>query len=498
MLKIYNTLTGKKEVFEPLVPRQVGMYVCGVTVYDLCHIGHARSALVFDVIRKYLEYSGFKVTFVKNFTDIDDKIIARAQREGLNWKEVAEKYITEFNRDMELLGVRKADIEPKATDHIEEMKNIISGLLENGHAYSTDGDVFYKVKSFDGYGKLSKRNTEDMVAGARVEVDERKADPLDFALWKSSKPGEPEWGSAWGGGRPGWHIECSAMSMKYLGAPFDIHGGGKDLIFPHHENEIAQSEAFTGKTFARYWIHNGFVNVNQEKMSKSLGNFFTIREVIEKYPCSPEVTAEVLRYFIISNHYRSPFDFSDQAMDSAHSALNGFYSMFQKIDEKKQVKAKVSEGESAVKEAISGCKKEFMESMDDDFNTAGAIASLQKLRKDINLWMHKGISADIISELENTFRTFGNILGLFSVDNWEFNKRINVVVKPATGTLTFTASTAAVTVITSEETIQKLIAEREDARKNKNWKRSDELRDMLAKDGIILEDRPDGSTRIKR
>jgi len=311
MLKIYNTLTGKKEVFEPLVSGHVGIYVCGVTVYDVCHIGHARSSLVFDVVRRYLEYKGFNVLFVKNFTDIDDKIIARAQKDGVEWKDVAEKYIEEYYIDMELLGVRKADIEPKATNHIEEMQKIIAALMEKGYAYAIDGDVYYRVKNFTEYGKLSKRDIEEMLAGARVEIDERKEDSLDFALWKSSKAGEPSWSSPWGGGRPGWHIECSAMSMKYLGYTFDIHGGGKDLIFPHHENEIAQSEASTGKTFARYWIHNGFVNVNQEKMSKSLGNFFTIREVFEKYPYSSKVTAEVLRYFLISNHYRSPVDFSD-------------------------------------------------------------------------------------------------------------------------------------------------------------------------------------------
>ncbi|MDD5435560.1 MAG: cysteine--tRNA ligase, partial [Nitrospira sp.] len=449
--------------------------------------------------RNYLEYKGYKVTYIRNFTDIDDKIIARAQRDGVNWKEVAEKYIDEYHSDMELLGVRKADMEPKATDHIEEMQKIISGLMENEHAYRTDGDVFYKVNSFDGYGKLSKRNTEDMVAGARVEIDERKADPLDFALWKSSKPGEPEWKSPWGGGRPGWHIECSAMSMKYLGAPFDIHGGGKDLIFPHHENEIAQSEAFTGKAFANYWIHNGFVNVNQEKMSKSLGNFFTIREVIEKYPCSPEVTSEILRYFIISNHYRSPFDFSDQAMNSAHAALDGFYSLFQKIDEVKQLNPTTTEGEQAIRDAMSDCRKEFIDAMGDDFNTAGAIASLQNLRKEVNVCFDKGLSVGVITDLGNTFKTLGSILGIFSVDisKWEFSKRGNVVIRDAV--LSGKSELLGTAIIKpSDELIANLITERETARKNKDWKRSDEIRNELAKAGIILEDRPDGSTRIKR
>ena len=503
MLKIYNTLTGRKEPFEPMVQGKVGMYVCGVTVYDVCHIGHARSALVFDVIRRCLEYTGFMVTFVKNFTDIDDKIIARAQRDGINWKEVAERFIEEYNRDMELLGVRKADIEPRATDHIDEMEEIINGLIGKGCAYRADGDVYYRVKSFETYGKLSKRNTEEMLAGARVEVDKKKEDPLDFALWKASKAGEPEWNSPRGNGRPGWHIECSAMSMKYLGNTFDIHGGGKDLIFPHHENEIAQSEAVTGKPFARYWIHNGFVNVNQEKMSKSLGNFFTIREVFEKYPYSSKVTAEVLRYFLISNHYRSPVDFSDEGMIAAHAALDSFYAMFQKINEvlttlQIPLNPPLVKGERGgfeggfggiVNQAMSECRREFLEAMDDDFNTAAAIASLQKLRREVNVTIDKGISHQIALELKNLFNTFGRILGLFFLApaEWEFAKR--TVITPSTGTLNITSS---------EVEIKELIAEREEARREKDWERSDEIRDRLLEAGIILEDRPDGTTRIKR
>lgn len=494
MIRIYNTLTGKKEVFEPLVSGHAGIYVCGVTVYDVCHIGHARSSLVFDVVRRYLEYNGFNVLFVKNFTDIDDKIIARAQKDGVEWKDVAEKYIEEYYIDMELLGVRKADIEPKATNHIEEMQKIIAALMEKGYAYAIDGDVYYRVKNFKEYGKLSKRDIEEMLAGARVEIDERKEDSLDFALWKSSKAGEPSWSSPWGGGRPGWHIECSAMSMKYLGYTFDIHGGGKDLIFPHHENEIAQSEASTGKTFARYWIHNGFVNVNQEKMSKSLGNFFTIREVFEKYPYSKEVTAEVLRYFLISNHYRSPVDFSDFGMNTAHAALDGFYAMLQKAQEASRDAGGESSSDHNVMSAIGECKKEFVEAMDDDFNTAAAIAGMQKLRREVNANIEHGISSNIVSEILDMFKTFGTILGLFSNDpfNWEFLKIISsdLVLNLEWGASNVSASF-------SDMEIQNLVAERGDARRNKDWKRSDEIRKQLSDAGIILEDRPDGTTRIK-
>jgi len=497
MLKIYNTLTGNKEIFKPMMPGKVSMYVCGVTVYDVCHIGHARSALVFDVIRRYMDYKGFEVTYVKNFTDVDDKIILRAQKEGVGWKEIAERYIEEYNRDMELLGIKKADIEPKATDHIEDMQGIINGLIKKGHAYRTNGDVYYRVKSFDGYGRLSGRNTEEMLAGARVEVDEKKEDPLDFALWKSSKPGEPEWSSPWGGGRPGWHIECSAMSMKYLGLSFDIHGGGKDLIFPHHENEIAQSEAYTEKTFARYWIHNGFVNVNQEKMSKSLGNFFTISEVFEKYPYSSQVTAEVLRYFLISKHYRSPVDFSDRGMSSSHAALDGFYAMFQKLREFKGQEITGPKKDQVIKDAMAECKTDFIDSMDDDFNTAAAIAGLQKLKKEVNTYIDKGISFETATEVEEFFRGFGYIPGLFSVDSskWEYSDVARKIKTPPPSPPPLRGRDREGGF--SYEEINKLVAEREEARKNKEWKKSDEIRKMLADKDIILEDRPDGTTRIK-
>ncbi|MCC6545395.1 MAG: cysteine--tRNA ligase [Nitrospirae bacterium] len=497
MIRLYNTLTGKKEEFKPLVSGHVGIYVCGVTVYDVCHIGHARSALVFDVIRRYLEYLNFKVLFVKNFTDIDDKIIVRAQRDGVEWSGVAGKYIDEYHRDMDLLGVRKADIEPKATDHIGEMQEIISELVKTGYAYAREGNVYYRVKSFKDYGKLSKRDIEEMLAGARVEVDERKEDPLDFALWKSSKPGEPEWSSPWGGGRPGWHIECSAMSMKYLGQTFDIHGGGKDLIFPHHENEIAQSEASSGRRLATYWIHNGFVNVNQEKMSKSLGNFFTIKEVFDKYPYSQAVTSEVLRYFLISNHYRSPVDFSDYGMKSSHAALDGFYTTLQKVKEACNGTVEDSPDDDSIISAIEICKKEIIEAMDDDFNTAAAIGSLQKLRREVNTNIEYGLSRNTSGKISDLFSTFNAITGLFSIEpvKWEFLK---IEINAEAGNCKVEGADANFNISFSDDDIRKLIMEREDARRRKDWKLSDEIRMTLSAAGIILEDRPDGTTRIKR
>ncbi|MGH7250710.1 MAG: cysteine--tRNA ligase, partial [Nitrospiraceae bacterium] len=342
MLKIYNTLTGRKEAFQPLVPKSVRMYVCGVTVYDECHLGHARSALVFEIIRRYLTSCKFKVRFVKNFTDVDDKIINRAKELGIPWQAVTARYIKAYYRDMKRLGIRKATVEPKATTHMADIIGLVRTLLREGVAYRVDGDVYFQVEKFPAYGALSKRKLSDMQAGARVEVDERKRHPMDFALWKAAKSGEPAWNSPWGPGRPGWHIECSAMSMKHLGKTFDIHGGGMDLIFPHHENEIAQSRAATGKEFARYWVHNGFVENNKEKMSKSLGNFFTIREIFEKWNRRwrtkdenkrDRLTAEVLRYFLLSTHYRSPLDFSDVGLQEAKSALDGFYGLFKRLHE---------------------------------------------------------------------------------------------------------------------------------------------------------------------
>ncbi|MBI5197237.1 MAG: cysteine--tRNA ligase [Nitrospirae bacterium] len=483
-IQIYNTLTGKKEPFEPITPGKAGIYVCGVTVYDLCHIGHARSAIVFDVIRRYLAHRGYAVTYVRNFTDIDDKIINRARQEGTDWKSLAKKYVDAYYEDMALLRVKKADVEPKATDFIREMQEIIGSLVEKGYAYPLPSGVYYRVRQFKGYGKLSKRDPEQMLAGARVEVDETKESPLDFALWKSSSGDEPAWESPWGGGRPGWHIECSAMSLKHLGRTFDIHGGGMDLIFPHHENEIAQSEAYTGKPFARYWMHNGFVNVNQEKMSKSLGNFFTIREIFEKSPYSKEITAEILRYFLLSTHYRSPLDFSDRDLwETTKAALDNFYTLFQRLNEAKGQENRKKD--DAVETLLSTFQRQFEEAMDDDFNTAAALAEFQKLRGGINTWNPENFSQGTADKIKKAFYRYGEILGLFNIspEKWQFaisNKR------------------EFLDEDLGKALVHALVGEREQARREKNWIRSDEIRKELASMGVILEDRPDGTTRIKR
>jgi len=386
MIKLYNTLTGKKEEFVPVTPGTMNMYACGVTVYDLSHIGHARGAVAFDVIQRYFRRRGYQVTYVRNFTDVDDKIINRAKQEGISAAEVARKYIDAYQEDMKRLGVGRPDFEPLATEHIKEMIEVIHRLVEKGHAYAVDGDVYFRVASFKDYGKLSKRNLDDMKAGARVEVDERKEDPLDFALWKASKPGEPAWDSPWGPGRPGWHIECTAMGFKHLGQTFDIHAGGKDLIFPHHENEIAQSEESAGKRFVNYWLHNGFVTLNQEKMSKSLGNFFTIRDILDKFD------AEIVRLFLLSTHYRSPIDFSDANLKDARAGLDRFYTMKEGIRNflagKKPSLVKPEEVvESADKplyEKIVNLPKAFEEAMDDDFNSALAIGIIYDAVREVN------------------------------------------------------------------------------------------------------------------
>ncbi len=370
-LSVFNTMGSRKEPFVPLSPGKVRMYVCGVTVYDLCHIGHARANVAFDIIVRYLRHTGYDVTYIRNFTDIDDKIIRKANQEGIPFAAVTKKYIDAFYEDFDRLGLLRPDAEPKATEHIPEIVALTERLVRDGKAYPVDGDVYYSVKGFPGYGKLSGKNVEDLRAGARVDVDERKNDPLDFALWKASKPGEPAWESPWGPGRPGWHIECSAMSMKHLGETFDIHGGGKDLVFPHHENEIAQSEAATGKPFARYWLHNGFVNVNNEKMSKSLGNFFTLRDVLA------QVKPEVLRFFLASSHYRSPIDYSDQSLTEARAGLDRLYRVKEKAEACRAAGASPSPippGEDAG--PLLSAPARFGEAMDDDFNTAAALGHL--------------------------------------------------------------------------------------------------------------------------
>jgi len=492
MLKIYNTLTGKKEPFEPITPKTVRMYVCGVTVYDYCHIGHARSALVFDVLRRYFEYSGYAVTFVKNFTDVDDKIIKRANEQGISCDVVTAKYIQAYHEDMGKLGIRAATEEPKATEHIADIIQLTERLVAKGLAYAVDGDVYFEVSKYSAYGRLSKRRLDDLQAGARVDVDERKHHAMDFALWKSSKPGEPTWESPWGPGRPGWHIECSAMSIRHLGETFDIHGGGMDLIFPHHENEIAQSCGATGKEFARYWVHNGFVQINKEKMSKSLGNFFTIREIFEKSEWPEDVTGEILRCFLLSTHYHGPLDFSDQALKEAKSALNGFYDLFGRLGEPGG-KAIVGQG---LDQALDRCRAAFMSAMDDDLNTPMAIASLQALRSDVNKLLAVGLSTEGRQTARQAFRSFGAVLGLFQLDRWDFNVRVEP--KAAHLALATFAPTVTVEPVMTDVQIETKLAERIDAKKCKDFKRADVIREELKSLGITIEDKPDGTSRWKR
>ncbi len=482
-VRVYNTMTKKKEDFVPLHEGLIGMYACGVTVYDLCHIGHARSAVVFDVIYRYLLYRGYKVTYVRNFTDVDDKIINRAREEGVSTEEIAARYIQEFYADMGALGLLDPTIEPKATEHIPEMIELVQRLLEKGYAYQVGGDVYYAVESFPEYGKLSKRSLDEMQAGARVEVDERKRNPLDFALWKAAKPGEPSWASPWGEGRPGWHIECSPMSQRYLGDTLDIHGGGKDLIFPHHENEIAQAEGATGRPFVRFWLHNGFVNIDKEKMSKSLGNFLTIKEILKEHH------PEVVRLFLLSRHYRSPIDYSTQGMEEARGNLGRFYQTLAGIDDiiaQEKAREPVSEGlspeEMAVYQRAEEFTDKFEEAMDDDFNTAVAIAALFELSHDLNRLLRDTSShaPQVLHRGREAFAVAGGVLGIFQENPHAFLEAERV------------RRTEALTL--SEKEIEGLITERNAARSTKNWARADEIRDHLASQGIVLEDTFKGTT----
>ncbi|MCC2640451.1 MAG: cysS [Nitrospira sp.] len=486
MLRLYNTLTGSKDLFEPLVPGKVRMYVCGVTVYDYCHLGHARSALVFDVLRRFLEHSGFAVEFAKNFTDIDDKIIRRAHEQGVSCDSITTKYIDAYYEDMEKLGVRRASVEPRATEHIADILTLVSRLLVSGIAYRVDGDVYFEVARYPAYGRLSKRRIDDLQAGARVDVDERKRHPMDFALWKSSKPGEPLWDSPWGPGRPGWHIECSAMSMRHLGETFDIHGGGMDLIFPHHENEIAQSCGATGKEFARYWVHNGFVQINREKMSKSLGNFFTIRDIFKTSEWPDAVTGELLRYFLLSTHYRSPLDFSDQSLREAKSALNGFYDLFERLDEPAPARGAA---DHQMEEAATRTSQAFVEAMADDLNTPSAVATLQKLRGEANKAIEAGLSAEMRRAVRQEFRRLGAVLGLLQTDTWQFKNQLHT---------SQSGSSAEATVILSDGEITDRITARIHAKLAKDYNLADQIRAELASHGITIEDRPDGTSRWKR
>ncbi|MCF6210008.1 MAG: cysteine--tRNA ligase [Gammaproteobacteria bacterium] len=478
MLQIHNNLTKRKEPFVPIDPKNVRMYVCGMTVYDLCHLGHARVLVVFDVVYRYLRrvYGAEHVTYVRNVTDIDDKIIARANERGEKIEQLTEHFIAEMTRDADALGVLHPGEEPRATRHMSEIIDMIQTLVDKGYAYQAGkgdradslGDVYYDVSRFEHYGQLSGKNTDDLRAGARVEVDVAKQDPLDFVLWKSAKPGEPCWESPWGKGRPGWHIECSAMATCCLGNHFDIHGGGLDLQFPHHENEIAQSEAATGEKFVNVWMHNGFVRLDEEKMSKSLGNFFTIREVLEKYD------AEVVRFFILNSHYRSPLNYSDKHLDEAKAALTTFYHALRGVTP--------VEGGNGQAYAVR-----FEAAMDDDFNTPEAIAVLFELAREINRL--RGSDAQAVDRLAAELVRLGGCLGLLARDpEVFFQGRRPTEIQAGCASRTTTTHNAEVASGFPEAKIKILIEARTEARKNKDWAESDRIRDELAAQGIVLED----------
>jgi cysteinyl-tRNA synthetase len=475
-LRVYNTLSGRKEDFEPLQSGKVGMYVCGVTVYDYCHIGHARANIVFDVIYRYLQYAGYEVNYVRNYTDVDDKIINRANERGIDSSALAEEFIRAFDEDMDSLGLALPTHQPKATEHIDQIIAIVQRLIERGLAYEANGDVYFAVEKFPSYLKLSKRNMEEMRSGARIAPGEHKRNPMDFALWKAAKPGEPAWESPWGPGRPGWHIECSAMSMEYLGESFDIHGGGKDLVFPHHENEIAQSEGASGKPFVKYWLHNGFVNVNQEKMSKSLGNFFTIRDILKVYD------PEVVRFFILTAHYRSPIDFSDQNLQDAKAGLSRFYEALQAAAEALDG---VPESDTVSTEGAA-LEGRFREAMDDDFNTALAIGHLFEGVRTMNRLMGEKKfrkKADLVAavrDLGQTVIRLGGVLGLLGSEPavWLEQQKLAALAK----------------LDISAEQIEKLIDSRRHARQEKDFARADAIRDELDAKGIELLDTPQGTS----
>ena len=459
---IYNSMTRKKEEFKPLHEGKAGIYACGPTVYNFFHIGNARPFITFDVLRRQLEREGYEVTFVQNFTDIDDKMIRRANEEGITVKELADRFIAEYYTDAAALGIRPATIHPKATEHIPEIITLIERLIENGHAYAVpSGDVYYRVSAFPGYGKLSGQRSEERETGAseRLNVETDKESPEDFALWKSQKPGEPAWDSPWGPGRPGWHIECSAMSMKYLGETFDIHCGGKDLLFPHHENEIAQSEGATGKPYVRYWMHNGFINVDNQKMSKSLNNFFTVRDI------SAEYDLEAVRLFMLSSHYRSPINFSRDLIEAANASLKRLYTARDHLRfcvKNGKDKPLNNEEESFINR-VKGYEKRFDNAMDDDLNTADALGAIFELVRDANISINEDSSRKAAEYALDSLSSLCGVLGFLAKENESF-----------------------------PEEIENMIIEREQARKNKDWKKSDELRDALKEAGYIVEDTKQG------
>ena len=474
-IKVYNTLTKKKEEFIPQQQGRVRFYVCGPTVYDYFHIGNARPFVTFDVFRRFLMYRGFQVLYVQNITDVDDKIIKKANDEGVSTQEVAQRYARAYLEDLQKLRVMPADVNPRATVHIDEMIALVKKLLEKGFAYEIDGDVYYDVSKFKGYGKLSGKKIDELQSGARIEIDERKHNPLDFALWKSAKPGEPWWESPWGKGRPGWHIECSAMSMKYLGETLDIHAGGEDLIFPHHENEIAQSEGATGKPFALYWLHIGFLQIRGEKMSKSLGNFLTAREVVKRHK------PESVRLFFLQKHYRSPINYTEDILSETENALSRLTNMLKNINRLigNQKFAKIdldvlTDEEKAAWEAVQANKLHFIEEMEDDFNTAGAIGQLFEMSRTANKILEKGQLSEnekkILAFVKKTFVEFDSFLSLFDAQE-----------------------ESGVEAETFNQMVQLLIRIRNDLRAQKEWALADNIRDDLLKIGIQIEDRKDGT-----
>ncbi|MBE7048549.1 MAG: cysteine--tRNA ligase [Ruminococcaceae bacterium] len=466
-MKLYNTMTRQKEEFIPLVPGEVKMYSCGPTVYNFFHIGNARPFIIFDTLRRYLEYTGYKVTFVQNFTDIDDKMIKNANEQGVTVRELADKYIAEYYKDAQGLSIREASVHPRATENIDAIIDTIKTLIDKGYAYEAEGDVYFETRRFAEYGKLSGQPLEDLAAGARIGIDERKKNPMDFALWKNKKEGEPAWESPWGEGRPGWHIECSAMVNRYLGETIDIHSGGQDLIFPHHENEIAQSECATGKPFARYWMHNGYINVNNEKMAKSKGNFFTVRDVAAKYDY------EVIRFFMLSAHYRSAINFSDELLKQSETGLERLYTCLYNLEfmQAKAQKKDVVDEEKALIAQLDEFSKDFRRAMDDDLNTADAIAVLFELARFVNSNITADSAPAVIETAIDKIRELGTVLGIL------YKKQEDSL----------------------SDQVKDLLQKRKEARQNKDWAKSDALRDELKALGVeVLDTRQGMKVNIKR
>ncbi len=464
-MKLYNTLTRTKEEFVPLEEGKVKMYVCGPTVYNFIHIGNARPFIMFDTLRRYLQYKGYDVTFVQNFTDVDDKIIKRGHEEGISPEEVANKYIDEYFVDADGLGIKRADVHPRVTDNIQQIIDFVKDLEDKGYAYEVNGDVYFDTKKFEGYGKLSKQNQDELEAGARIEVNSQKRHPMDFVLWKSKKEGEPGWNSPWGEGRPGWHIECSVMSSRYLGETIDIHAGGQDLAFPHHENEIAQSEARSGKTFSNYWVHNGYININNEKMSKSKGNFFTVRDISKQYDL------EIVRFFMLSAHYRNPVNFSDEMLNQAKAGLERLYNAKEKLEFtiSNLAESSIKDSEKELVNELESYKTKFINAMEDDLNTADAVSAIFELSKFINTNVNEESSLEFAKLCLDKFNELTEVLNIV-------NKKNDDIL---------------------DKDIEELIQKRTDAKKNKDFKLADDIRQELLDKGIILEDTRQG-TKWKR